>query len=457
MLAKKRCLEIIGFQKEDSFGFNILGKNYFVQYSKGIFSALPKDFRDILVANFVYCRTKPLCLVSGKSLSYNFSKPDLKDFIDYGIKKDLPRIAFFEKLNANKIIKQFEKSGNLEQFQKKIEDKNKIFSWQTSQNKAVLALSFGKDSLLSYGIAKELGLKIYPIYVMDKNNLNDPEEFFKKKIIKEFSKKEKLQINYLFDGADNVFLNGSFKKNIAELENTNGMLAFSLELIPFVKSFGAKYIIFGNEANFSDYFKKDGKKVYPSFDQSIFYSKKTNQNLKKITKNSVQIVSLVEPIYNIVEMAILRNRYSYLLPYLMSCSPKNNCDKWCYDCPMCAKAFLYFIACGGTASQIGFNQDFFKLKYKRFYPLFNPLINRAYEKPKAVRDEQLLAFFLAFQRGIKGDLISLFEKVYLKEAKSRQSELKKKFLIINKVATIPKEIRSKVINIYKEEIKKIMV
>jgi hypothetical protein len=83
-------------------------------------------------------------------------------------------------------------------------------------------------------------------------------------------------------------------------------------------------------------------------------------------------------------------------------------------------------------------------------------MNRAYEKPKAVRDEQLLAFLLAYRRGLKGDLINLFEKKYLNEAKKREGALRKKFLGINSVVTIPFEIRNKIINIYNEEIKKII-
>ncbi len=450
-------LNIFSQQNRNGFSFDVLGKKYFVTYPPKVFSALSYESRQVLLENFVYCRTKPLCLITKKNLFYQNQKPILKNFVDYGILKDLPRVAFFEKSPLKKFSDSFKTKKNSEYFVKKEKKIQNMDCWESDDKRAILALSFGKDSLLSYGIAKELGLKLDLVYVADKNSLSDREEVFKKRIIKDFVKNEKVKINYLFDSADSIFLENIFEKKIEEFENTNGMLAFSLELIPFSKYFKAKYLIFGNEANFSDYFEKDGKKAYPSFDQSVFYSEKENQYLDKMTKGSVSAVSLVEPIYNIVEMSILVNRYQNLLSYMMSCSPKkNDPEKWCYHCPMCAKAFLYLVAVGGKPCQIGFNKDFFQIKFKNLYPLFNVGVNRAYEKPLAVRDEQLLAFLLTYRRGIKGELINLFAKKYLKEAEKREVGLRKKFLSINKIVTIPAEIKNNVINIYKKEIKKII-
>jgi len=69
------------------------------------------------------------------------------------------------------------------------------------------------------------------------------------------------------------------------------------------------------------------------------------------------------------------------------------------------------------------------------------------------RDEQLLAFFLAYKNGKKGELIDLFKSLYLKEAEKREKELKEEYFGIHSTKTLPKELKDKLLNIYKEELK----
>ncbi len=441
---------------EGGFSIGILGKTYSVQYPEQIWSSHSVNFKKILVENFIYCRVKSLSLKFDRLFKYQITKPIVQDLVNYGIKQDLPRLAWLTKMKIQDLVEIFERNINQEVFED-YESNYSSFNRANSKDKAILALSFGKDSLLSYGLAKELELNFHLVYVKEMVALNQPEESFKQAILDEFCQNEKVKIEFLSDDIDEISLTHNGDREIEDLENTNGMLAFTLELMPVAYYHGANYLIFGNEANFSDFFADNEFKIYPSFDQSVIYAAKTNQLLDRLTGGSFRVASLVEPIYNLVEMAILVNRYPKLLQYLMSCSPgEGDPDKWCYNCPMCAKAFLYLVAVGGKREQIGFNQDFFSLRYKKLYPLFNDQIERAYEKPPAVRDEQLLAFLLAYRRGVKGELIELFASQYLESALAREAELKNKFLSIHELVTMPSFLRPKLIRIYQEEIKKII-
>jgi len=69
------------------------------------------------------------------------------------------------------------------------------------------------------------------------------------------------------------------------------------------------------------------------------------------------------------------------------------------------------------------------------------------------RDEQLLAFYLAYKQGYKGELIDLFTKLYLKEAEKREKELREDYFGIHSTKTLPKELKDKLLNIYQEELK----
>jgi len=439
---------------DDGFSVEILGRKYIVSYPKNLYATLDENFKKLVAENFIYCRVKSLALQTDQALVFGLSKPLVKDLVSFGIVNDIPRLAYFTKVETEKLLEIFEGNKDKESFKNSLLKQD--LAIKTESNKVILSLSFGKDSLLSYGLLKELGLDMQIVYVKEMEGLNNPEEHFKTQIISEFTKSEAVSMEFLKDNIDEIFYDHQLARPVEDLENTNGMLAFTLEVLPFAYFHRAKYLVFGNEANFSDYYQVGAHKIYPSFDQSIFYSREENKVISKLTNGQMQMVSLVEPIYNIVEMGILVNRYPELLKYMMSCSPKDSQhDRWCYDCPMCAKSFIFLKAVGGNPQVSGFNQDFFKVGYKNLYPLFNENITRAYEKPPAVRDEQLLAFLLAYRRGAKGDLMSLFEEKYLAEAAKREAELRQKFLAIQPMVTVPDFIKDRLVDIYQEEIIKI--
>jgi len=92
-------------------------------------------------------------------------------------------------------------------------------------------------------------------------------------------------------------------------------------------------------------------------------------------------------------------------------------------------------------------------RFRNYYTLFgmNPKIDR-YEKSTETRDQQLLAFYMAYKNGVKGQLIDLFKKMFLSEAVTRADELRKKFFKIYKT-DLPNNLRTKLHTILKEELK----
>lgn len=443
------------YKIKNGFAFDFLsGKKYQIKYNFKIWENLPPDAQDNLADNFIYARTRQISLLTDQKLSYSFPRPQMADFADYGIIHDLGKIADMNNMPTQKLIQQFKKSGKQINYQKNNKNQKILPQKATQKNQMLLALSFGKDSLLTYGLIRELHIPHQIVFVKEMQDIDQVEAKHKNQICHQFIKNEKVQIEYMHDHADEIFLSKKLTRHLHDIENTNGMLAFILELLPVAYWHKCRYVVLGNEANFIDSFvNHDGHKSYPSFDQSIIYAKKHNQYLKKLTSNNLQSISLVEPIYNLAEYHILYHRYPDLLKYMMSCSPeKPGSERWCYDCPMCAKAFLYSKAVGGDPKAMAFNQDFFAKKYIHLYPIFAKKITRAYEKPQAVRDEQLLAFLLAYQQGHKGALIDLFARKYLKEAKRRQKSLRAKFFGLHNITTIPSAFKNKLLKIYAQEL-----
>lgn len=421
-----------------------------VNYPSKFLENLKTSTQHTLINNFIYCRTRPLSLYF-PNLLFQGQKPQFKNLIDYGIREDLPRVCFWGKKSTKELLKKFNKSKS--EFNNQLASEKMPPSRRCSNKKTILSMSFGKDSLLSYALAQEIGLEMELAFVNDMAKYNPRELKIKKKIIKEFSKEQKKKIYYIEDDSDNIYRNKK-SEMIPDLDGTNAMLAFALELIPLAYHFRAKYIMFGNEKNLDDYYiNREKFKVYPSFDQSISFMEKENRYLKRMTGGNIQVISLIKPLYNFAEVKILYSRYPHLLKYLMSCASKKlSHDKWCYGCVACAWAFLYAKALGHDPKVAGINKNLFEGKYRRFFALFSNKSRQLYEKPPQVREEQLLAFLLAFRNGVKGELIDLFKKNYLKEAEEREKELRQKFFGIHSVAGIPKQYQNKLLKIFREEL-----
>mgnify|MGYP001566600371 CR=1 FL=1 len=451
MLVKNK-LDISCWYSENEFGIQPgFGGKYKVSYPKGVFNSLDDDGKKILAKNFTYTRTRPLTMVADR-LVYKFSKPNCKELVDYGVVGDLPRISDFIKRDTQDLTNVICDPAKIT-FTGQNKPEKLLPQRDTSNKKAILALSFGKDSLLCYALLKEIGFDFQIVFGVEMESQNSGEYEFKNRIMKSFADEQGEEILLFKDTVDEMYY-APVTDGLGEFENTNGMLAFALELIPFAFNHGAKYIVFGNEKNMDDsYINAYGTQAYPSFDQSSVYTQRENKQLANFTSNSIQVMSLVEPIYNLAEMKILNNRYPHLLKYMMSCSPdEGSRSRWCYSCPMCAKSFLYLKAVGGDPRKIAFEEDFFRREYTELYPPFARNIKRPYEKPPTVREEQLLAFLMAYQLGAKGDLITIFEQKFLQEAMIKEKDLRRQFLGIHVGPSIPKTLRRKIIPIYEEEL-----
>jgi hypothetical protein len=416
-----------------------------------------KNFKakNILVENFSYASVAPLSSAAKIKVNFDFAKPASNKIADYGLLGDLGRVAYLNKLKPSQLKTDIK--NRQETFMHSRKTATILPQQKNAESQAILALSFGKDSLLSYGLAKELGLGCRLIYVIEKEDDDCLEHKFKKKIISEFCRNEHQKIEYFEDNIDALYVNKALPIKIKGWDNSNGMLVFSLEILPFAYHYKSKYLILGNEKNFDDFWLHQGIKAYPSFDQSSVYLNTMNKFLDRFSNGNFQTISLVEGIYNLAEMRVLYHRYPKLLKYLMSCSlDTDSGEKWCYDCPMCAKAYLYSIAVGGDPKKIGFKKDFFAKKYQNLYPLFAKKITRAYEMPPAVKDEQRLAFLMAYRLGYRGDLIELFKKKYLVQAIKDEKMLRRKFFKIYPMLTAPKHLQTKLLNIYQEELKELI-
>ena len=162
------------------------------------------------------------------------------------------------------------------------------------------------------------------------------------------------------------------------------------------------------------------------------------------------------PLTNLALVGLLHQRYPYLGQYEVSCDSldANNEPRWCCNCSKCARLSIFMKAFGIDTKKIGYKSDMLSIKHKRLYSCLGEgsKIDQ-YEASPQSKEQQLLAFYMAYKRGEKGKLIDFFLEKHLKTLKGRLAPLRNKYLKIYKAEEIPYKLKSKILPIYKEQLK----
>ncbi len=429
------------------------GVRSFIRFPKEIdLSSGPSN--DSILKNNVFSVSWPLAFK--ERVQYDFGEVFFSDFILKTCSTDVSEIAEDCRVDTRELLRDFEEARkNI--FFSEVRESSCVFDNVFSDaNKAMILMSFGKDSLLSFGIAGEIGMDVSLFYNFESSNDKDYESRKKVSILKRFSKSFNNRSYLLRDTTERLTVN-ALPSRFRDFVSSTTLFHFALLTLPIASKENIGSIIIGNEQNFNDTFvNRDGFRAYVTPDQNSEFMNGLMSLLLDFTGRNVRLMSLVEPVYNVLEFRVLYSRYPHLLKYLMSCADDRlKKGMWCCQCPMCAKAFLYTKAFGFDPRRIHLNKSFFGKEHWSLYPLFNSAPERSYEKPQKVRDEQLLSFYLAYKNGAKGYLIDEFKRRFLDEAKERYDELHKTFFGIHPSSTIPDKIRNDVLSIYMEEISKL--
>ncbi len=424
-----------------------------LRYPQTIWHRFPKTHKKILAQNLAFALTfhLPFIYTNLKKMHYNMPVPLSEAYFFKGMALALPATAIMQnskelRLTSNLLRRLYEVEYAYSNTKTDIPPYNRISMSDT----AVMPFTFGKDSLLTFAIAKELGITVHPIYISEPYS---PYEEMVKKLLAEPFKKE-------------------FKVNLAILRNSMGIFRepdgwfgwemqlthYSLMLLPYVYARKAGYIFFSNEQSCDDTIVDgEGFRYNPVFEQSHGWLLQNSLMTSIIGGNSLSIGSLLEPIHEIAITRILHKRYPQIAKYQSSCDlpekPKSG-GRWCENCSKCGRMYMYLLANGIDPKTVGYKHDLLRLKYQYLYTIFqnNKVRDYGYDQSEAGKKEQLLAFYMAYKLGHRQPLMQLFAKKYLKQLQKQINELKKTYFGIHSTRTIPKELRSKILRIYRQEL-----
>jgi hypothetical protein len=362
---------------------------------------------------------------------------------------DLPSCADVDGTFTTELVKEF---VNLKTNFKDNEIKFPRYRHESREDSSVVSLSFGKDSLLTWSVCREIGINPQVAYIVEPALTY--EECHKDRLALEFQKEfgvELQKIDHTTGQLRDCHRLGLGKSEVGwGLQSTQ----YAIMILPIADHFQSRYILFGNEQSCGEfYMDKQGFICYPAYDQCHTWTKQIDSITRQLSLGGVHTMSIIEPLNDIAVVYTLFERYPEVAKYHMSCFVETEAGKdhrWCLDCSVCSKMYLLIRACGFDPKTVGLDRNMLDSGMRDYYSLFGGSDVQTYALTGRGRDEQLFAFYLAWRNGDKSSLVDEFATRFLDEAQAREDELYKTFFGIHKSITLPKNIEKKVVSIYKE-------
>lgn len=425
-------------------------KIYRMIYPLSVWEKFPQSLHKIFADSLAYVTTWHLSLSENAAVHYHFSHPPIEPVFFKLLLYSLPITVFeYKNTNLTQLIKDFFNANF------KIQFKGLNYSYsgkkvkRSLKEKAILLFSFGKDSLLTYGLLDEVGVSVIPVYIREPQS--GFENTHKKRLAERFYRRLDEEIIF-------------FPLSVGRLRQSSGLYwgwdiilsQYAFILIPYYFYYQTRYLFFGNEqsCNYSLY-DKQGYLVNPVFEQSAMAMKHLQDIPKQFFINT-HIGSLVEPIHEIFITYILHHRYPEIGRFQMSCFSEEAVAKkrrWCGICEKCARIYVFLRAFNFSPERVGFyDSEMFSLKKESFYVIFNGNKDiSAYGGSGLGRDEQLLAFYLAYKNGDRGELVDKFKSLYLNAVEKKKEKMIKDYFSLHSSYTLPSQLREKVLKIFSKE------
>ncbi len=446
-----RTLHIFRKVLRNGVEIKIKRKKFRVTYDQAIWKKFPKSLHKVFADSLTYIATWHLPMVDDVATAYHFPHPPIEPVFFKMLMYSIPMTVFENKeknILTSSLIKQFYNVN----FQTQYKGLNYSYGGKKTKHNlketAILLFSFGKDSLLTYALLDELGVSVIPVFMQEPNSAF--ENAHKRKLADRFYNKLDEEV---------VF----FPLSIGRLRQTRDLYwgwdiilsQYAFVLVPYYFYYQTRYLFFGNEQSVNYSVKdKEGFLINPVFEQSVFGM----QHLQDIPKQffiDTHIGSLIEPLHDHLILFILHNRYPDFGKFQMSCFSENDRAKnrrWCGACEKCARLYIMFRALDISPKKVGFNEDMLSADKERYYVIFeNGGVESAFGGSGLGRDEQLLAFYLAYKNGARGDLIEKFKSLYLTEVEKRLPKLINEYFSLHSSLSLPSSLRTRALRIFEKE------
>jgi hypothetical protein len=432
---------------------HVEGRQFALNFPRAVWQVYPH--KELFADNYAYLKALhlPQMLERRDGLDFATSYPMFRSQIQWAMLNNIPFCADVDRVPAAPLIRDFLALDTTF----RDHDTRFVDDSRPAGQGAVLNMSFGKDSLLTYAVAREIGLPLTLVMSVD----NDcPLEYgYKADIARRFSEEFGETLHPVENGAGVIHRYEYWGSKGTEWGFGHLITEYCMYAVPFAYRDRRAAILLGNEKSCDDFYTgRDGLICYPVFDQSSTWQLEMSKLARAMTGAPLHVMSLIEPLHDVAIIKILHERYPEIAKYQMSCFPDENehgkRHYWCGHCSKCGRVFTWMKAHGLDPRSVGLDTDMFGAGFAELFQVFGAEWQDGktvgYDATPCGRDEQLFALYLALQNGARGALMDRFRNERLAEAESRAAELQQRFMTVQDTRALPEPYARKVKAIYRE-------
>lgn len=420
------------------------------RYPPNVWQSVPSEQKRAIAEAASYFATRHLTVSTKNNLYYRFAPPAARLMYDYGLFYSMieaPYEFVEKKLTVQDVLRSVYNGEFSVRFAHPPDTIEDSTPFRTKARTAMMPISFGKDSLLTFSLCREFGFTIHPIF------FEEPACTYQN------IKKRGLRTRFEKEFGEHVTL---FPNSLGSLRQAGNMmwgwdmllLQYTTLLVPYVYYHKPAYFFWSNEQSTNEFEQThDGYRVNYTHEQSVQWVLQLTNVFRSFRVNTT-IASMIEPLHELAVLSILHKRYPEVGKYQLSCDGEKTKHRWCGKCFECARVYLFLTALGIDPKRVGLMDDMFAKNKRSLFYLFSEKrenLNIVFQS----YPERLLAFYLAYKRGVRGGLMDEFEKKLLPLVRKQKNALLKKYFTIHPSYSIPSPLKTKVHAIYHEELTKL--
>ncbi len=427
-------------------------QKYEFGYPQKVWQSFPTAYKNLLAQTAAYFFTFHLGVEKPLTLHYKFPPPPMYSLFLHGFLYAIAATNYEmpnQGLLPPKLVKQVYNNGFLTQFSG-INRPLAIKFYKAKLNTAIVPFTFGKDSLLTLTLCQKLGIKPELFFFAEPLSIYENEE--KLKLIGHFEKEFKLNINII----ENTL--GELKKKGGQMWGWDLIISqYTLLLLPYLQHKRSQYFFWSHEQSVNLEEGKDhGYLINITHEQGTQWMLHLNNLLHSFGSSAV-LGSLLEPLHEIIIMYILHRQFPEVGKYQHSCFGDKKSEagsRWCGRCYECARVYLFLLAVGRQPKEVGFTQNLFDASRKEYYLVFGEQEIRQPGKTVWRYGERILAFYLAYLKGVRGGVMDMFEKYFLEAVMKNKQKLVDRYFNIYPAMTIPHELDQELKHIFQDSIQR---
>lgn len=450
-MEKSRLVSVSEDIHKSGITVSVGGKKYRMDYPEEVWETFPKEYKEQFAQTAAVFFTQHLSILSNRRLSYDFPPPSAYSLFSHGYLYSVTSAPYEfpkGKFRMDRLIRDVYNAGYASEFHghpAPVVAKPYV----PDADCAVMAFSFGKDSLLTYAMLRTLKKTVHPFFFEEPTS--PYENTNKRKLRESFSKEFNQPVTMI------PITLGSLREGGGVMWGWDMLLdQYSLLLLPYIHRVKPAYFLWSNEQSTNTSITDpDGYIVNPTHEQSVQWMLNMN-NLLRLFGSNAALGSILEPLHELAELSLLHTRFREIGKYQLSCfndDERSKTQRWCGKCHECARVYILLLGAGIDPKQVDFRDDMLDPKKKHLHHLFDDVAAKhGLDVLYQSHEERMLAFYLAYKRGVRGGLMKEFEKRFLSSVSKRAPELIQKYVSLKSDISVPADLKKDILRIYTEHL-----